>query len=68
MSDRFTAHGKQVLLDGEHYADAKDDTAAWLIADLLQRRLDGLEQTIASQPPPFGRTADLQPWNQPPRS
>lgn len=32
---RVTAHGKQVKLDGEHLADARDDEAAEAIAIAL---------------------------------
>lgn len=31
----FTAHGKEVLLNGQHYADARDELAADTIATVL---------------------------------
>lgn len=33
--DEYTANGKQVLLNGKHYADARDDEAATAIAYAL---------------------------------
>lgn len=33
---RCVAHGKQVMLDGQHYADATDERAAIIIADAVE--------------------------------
>ncbi len=35
MSHRYTRNGQQVLLDGEHFADAASETAAMMILNAL---------------------------------
>lgn len=46
---RCVAKGKQVLLDGQHFADAISEAAAAVIADCVEHIHDG--DMIASQYP-----------------
>lgn len=42
----FTSLGKQVLEDGQHFADARDPEAAALIAIALNRQADMLDGIV----------------------
>lgn len=46
---RFEAHGKQVLRDGKHFADAADPAGAALIADTLSGQADFVRLHSAAQ-------------------
>ena len=37
MTARITTHGKQILLDGHHLADARDEEAAQVIALMMEK-------------------------------
>jgi hypothetical protein len=46
VSGPFTVTGKQVLLNGEHYADARSDLAAGVIATALNQLAPASEPAI----------------------
>jgi hypothetical protein len=56
VSARFTAHGKQVLFDGQHYADAIDNEAAKAIAYAMNRIIPDVPAT-PSRPDTEARAA-----------